>query len=398
MRGGLSRPRLGRLRDLLDAGVERGDMPGYVALVHRRGETHVAAGGKLAANGREKMRRDTIFRISSLTKPVLAAAAMSMVEEGSLRLDDPVEELLPELADRRVLKCVSSPLDETVPAVRSITLRDLLTFRFGFGAVMDFSSRHPIQEAMEQAGVAPGPFMPTVTPDRYMASLGELPLIHQPGERWLYHTGSDVLGILLARAADRSLAELLQERLFEPLGMKDTGFHVPAGKLKRLAGAYRYDPAAGKLVCVDEGKNGRWSQPPIFEAGSGGLVSTADDYLSFCRMMLAKGRHGRKYLLSRPTVELMTTDQLLPSQKQGAELFFGDAKSWGLGLAVTVRRTDLWETPGRFGWDGGLGTSAYTDPQEGLIGILLTQRMMDSPHPPRTYTDFWSGAYQAIDD
>ncbi len=207
-----------------------------------------------------------------------------------------------------------------------------------------------------------------------------------------------MLGILLARAADRSLAEVLQERLFQPLGMKDTGFHVPAEKLKRLACAYGYDPAAGKLVCVDEGKDGRWSQPPIFEAGSGGLVSTADDYLSFCRMMLAKGRHGGKCLLSRPTVELMTTDQLLPSQKEGAELFLGDAKSWGLGLAVTVRRTDLWETPGRFGWDGGLGTSAYTDPQEGLIGILLTQRMMDSPQPLRAHTDFWSGAYQAIDD
>ncbi len=251
---------------------------------------------------------------------------------------------------------------------------------------------------MEQAGVAPGPFMPAVTPDQYMARLGELPLIHQPGERWLYHTGSDVLGILLARAADRSLAEVLQERLFEPLGMEDTGFCVPADKLTRFAGAYGYDSAAGKLVCVDEGKDGRWSQPPIFEAGSSGLGSTADDYLAFCRMMLAKGRHDRKYLLARPTVELMTTDQLLPSQKEGAELFFGDAKSWGLGLAVTVRRTDLWETPGRFGWDGGLGTSAYTDPQEGLIGILMTQRMMDSPQPPRVYTDFWSGAYQAIDD
>ncbi|MBN9512121.1 MAG: beta-lactamase family protein [Alphaproteobacteria bacterium] len=398
MKSGLSKPRLERLRGLLNAGVERGDLPGYVALVHRRGETHVAVGGTLAASGKEKMRRDTIFRISSLTKPVLAAAAMSMVEEGTLRLDDPVDELLPELAGRRVLKSLSSPLDETVPAVHSITLRDLLTFRLGIGAVMDFSARHPIQAAMEEAGVAPGPFMPTVSPDQYMARLGELPLIHQPGERWLYHTGSDVLGILLARAADRSLAEVLQERLFKPLGMKDTGFHVPAGKLKRLAGAYGYDPEAGKLVCVDEGKDGRWSQLPIFEAGSSGLVSTADDYLAFCRMMLAKGRHDRKYLLSRPTVELMTTDQLRPSQKEGAELFFGDAKSWGLGLAVTVRRTDLWETPGRFGWDGGLGTSAYTDPQEGLIGILMTQRMMDSPQPPRVYTDFWSGAYQAIDD
>lgn len=398
MKSGLSKPRLARLRGLLEAGVEREELPGFVALVHRHGETHAVVGGTLAMGGKEKMRRDTIFRIASLTKPVLAAAAMSMVEEGKLRLDDPVDELLPELADRRVLKSLSSALDETVPSERSITLRDLLTFRLGIGAVMVFPARHPIQKAMDEAGISPDAFTPNLAADQYMARLGELPLIHQPGERWLYHTGADVLGILLARAADRPLADVLSERLFEPLGMKNTGFHVPAGKLKHFACAYRYNGAAGKLVCIDEGKDGRWSQPPVFESGGGGLVSTADDYLAFCRMMLAKGRHGRKCLLARPTVELMTTDQLLPSQKEGAELFFGDAKSWGLGLAVTVRRTDLWETPGRFGWDGGLGTSAYTDPHEGLIGILLTQRMMDSPQPPRTYTDFWNGAYQAIDD
>lgn len=398
MKSGLSKPRLARLRGLLEAGVEREELPGFVALVHRHGETHVAVGGTLAVGGKEKMRRDTIFRIASLTKPVLAAAAMSMVEEGRLRLDDPVDELLPELADRRVLKSLASALDETVPAERSITLRDLLTFRLGIGAVMVFPARHPIQKAMDEAGISPDAFAPNLAADQYMARLGELPLIHQPGERWLYHTGADVLGILLARAADRPLADVLHDRLFEPLGMKDTGFHVPADKLKRFAYAYRYDGAAGKLVCIDEGKDGRWSQPPVFESGAGGVVSTVDDYLAFCRMMLAKGRHGGKCLLARPTVELMTTDQLLPAQKEGTELFFGEARSWGMGLGVTVRRTDLWETPGRFGWDGGLGTSAYTDPREGLIGILMTQRMMDSPQPPRAFTDFWNGAYQAIDD
>lgn len=398
MKSGLSKRRLGQLRARLDAGLERGDLPGFVALIHRHGQSHVMVGGTLALGGKERMQRDTIFRIASLTKPMLAAVAMILVEQGRLRLDDPVEDLLPELADRRVLKSVESLLDDTVPANRPITLRDLLTFRLGLGAVMAFPARHPIQKAMEAAGVAPSPFGPTLTADQYMARLGELPLVHQPGERWLYHTGSDVLGILLARTADRPLADVLQERLFGPLGMKDTGFCVPADKLARLACAYRHDAAAGGLVCIDEGREGRWSQPPVFESGGGGLVSTADDCLAFWRMMLDKGRHGAERLLARPTVEMMTTDQLLPSQKEGAELFFGDTRSWGLGLAVTLRRTDPWETPGRFGWDGGLGTSAYADPQEGLIGVLLTQRMMNSPRPPRIFTDFWSGAYQAIDD
>ena len=156
------------------------------------------------------------------------------------------------------------------------------------------------------------------------------------------------------------------------------------------------------LDFFDDAKASRWSKPPVFESGGGGLVSTADDYLSFCRMLLAKGRpvgaRSRKRVLSRPAVDLMTTDQLQPAHKEGAEIFFGDARSWGMGLSVTVRRTELWETPGRFGWDGGYGTSGYSDPEEELIGILLTQRIMESPLPPRVYTDFWNGAYQSIDD
>jgi len=398
MKGGFSKARLARFGSLLAASVERGDMPGLVALIDRRGETHVEIHGHLAFGSVEKMRRDTIFRIASLTKPVVAAAAMTMVEEGRLRLDDPVDELLPELANRRVLKNLEGSLDDTVPAHRSITLRDLLTFRLGIGAVMVFPSKYPIQKAMDEAGVGPGPCLPGIPADDYMKRLGALPLVHQPGERWMYHTGSEVLGILLARAAGQSLETVLRERTFEPLGMKDTGFHVPADKLKRLASAYMHDHAAGKLVLFDDATASRWSKPPVFEAGGGGLVSTVDDYLAFHRMMLAKGRHGRKRVLSRPAVELMTTDQLLPSQKEGADLFFGTTKGWGMGLSVTVRRTDLWETPGRFGWDGGYGTSGYSDPTEEMVGILFTQRMMDSPRPPRVYTDFWNGAYQAIDD
>jgi CubicO group peptidase (beta-lactamase class C family) len=153
-----------------------------------------------------------------------------------------------------------------------------------------------------------------------------------------------------------------------------------------------------KLAFFDDARDSRWSRPPVFEAGGGGLVSTVDDYLTFQRLLLNKGQHRGERILSRPAVELMMSDQLTPAQKQGTELFFGESASWGLGGAVITRRTDLWATPGRYGWDGGYGSSAHLDPAEDMAGILMTTRMMESPQPPRVFTDFWTSAYQAIDD
>lgn len=396
--GGLSQARLGRMNDVMAGYVARGDVPGLVTLVSRRGETHVEALGMKAVGGHDPMRRDTIFRIASMTKPVTAAAAMILVEECRLRLDDPVDDLLPELAERQVLEQLDGPLDETVPANRPITLRDLLTFRLGIGAVMAPPGRFPIQKAIAEAGLAPGPIPSPLTPDEWMKRLGSLPLIHQPGEKWMYHTGSDILGVLIARASDQSLETFFHERLFGPLGMKDTGFHVPAEKLDRLPPTYWANPETGALLVHDDPGDSRWASPPAFPSGGGGLVSTADDYLSFCQMMLNKGRHGHERILSRPSVALMTTDQLTSAQKAGAEVFFGDSRSWGFGLAVQTKRDDLCASPGRFGWDGGMGTSGYSDPQEEMVGILMTQRLMDSPQPPAVFLDFWTSAYQAIDD
>lgn len=193
MSPGFTATRLACLRETLSRHVAGGDVPGLVALVSRRGETHVEAIGMQAVGG-VPMKRDTIFRISSMTKPITAAATMILVEECRLRLDEPVDRLLPELADRRVLRSLEGPLDDTVPAHRPISVRDLLTFRSGHGAVMVWPAKYPIQKAAEAAGVAPGPDQLDIPPDEYMKRLGSLPLIHQPGERWLYHTGSDVLG------------------------------------------------------------------------------------------------------------------------------------------------------------------------------------------------------------
>jgi len=395
---GLSAVRLGRMREVLAGHVARGDLPGLVALVARRGEVHVAAAGTTEAGGGTEMRRDAIFRIASVTKQIAAAAAMILVEECRLRLDDPVDGLLPELAGRKVLRRPDGPLGDTVPAHRPITLRDLLTMRMGLGAVMAPPGAYPIQVAMDEAGLSPGPEGPSIGPDEWMKRLGSLPLAHQPGEKWMYHTPADVLGVLMARAAGRPLEKFLAERLFEPLGMKDTGFHVPAGKLGRLPAAYRPDPVTGGLVLAEDSGTSRWARPPAFPAAGGGLVSTADDLLAFCTMMLNKGRSASGRILSRPSVELMTTDQITGEQKAENALFLGTGSGWGLGVQVVTRRTDLDGVPGRFGWTGGTGTSVYTDPAEELIGILLTQRYLTSPVSPAVFRDFWTCAYQAIDD
>src|SRR5437588_2709177 len=251
--GGLSRARLGRMNDVMAGYVERGDVPGLITLVSRRGEVHVDAIGMKAVSDSDPMRRDTIFRISSMTKPITAAATMILVEECKLRLDEPVDRWLPELAKRKVLKRPDGPLDDTVPANRPITVRDLLTFRMGFGQMMAPPDAYPILKAAHEPQIGMGPPSPSMlpVPDEWIRRLGQLPLMHQPGEKWMYNTGSDVLGVLMARAPGQPLETFLRERLFEPLDMRDTGFSVPEASLDRLATSYWTDPTSGKLTVYD---------------------------------------------------------------------------------------------------------------------------------------------------
>lgn len=399
---GLSKARLGRMHDVMAGYVERGEVPGIVTLVSRRGEVHVDVIGMKAVEGLDPMRRDTIFRISSMTKPITAAATMILVEECKVRLDEPVDRWLPELADRKVLKRLDGPLDDTVPANRPITVRDLLTFRMGFGQMMAPPDAYPILKAASEQQIGMGPPSPSTlpAPNEWMRRLGQLPLMHQPGEKWMYNTGSDVLGVLIARASGQPLETFLRERLFEPLDMKDTGFSVQAASLDRLATSYWTDPQSGQLVVYDEARGGQWSRPPAFPSGAGGLVSTIDDYLAFGQMMLNHGKHGSERILSRLSVELMTTDQLTPEQKAVSGLVPGyfDSHGWGFGVSVVTRRDDVAAVPGRYGWDGGLGTSWYSDPKEDMVIILMTQRAWTSASPPHVCLDFWTSAYQAIDD
>lgn len=393
----LSRARLNRMHDVMAGYVERGQVPGMVALVHRRDETHVEELGTAGFGNERPMRRDAIFRIASLTKPIVAVAAMILVEECRLRLDDPVDPWLPELANRRVLVRPDGLLDDTVPAKRPITLRDLLTLRLGMGFVFMPDEPPPIQQAMSEAGLSPGPIPQDISPDEWLRRLGDLPLVHQPGEGWMYDTGFDVLGILIARAAGEHLEDFLRQRIFEPLGMRDTAFHVPASALDRLPPSYISGPEPGALALHDDPRTGRWARPPAFPSGAGGLVSTVDDYLAFSRILLDKGRFGSERILSRPAVELMTIDHLTPEQKASRFSVLDPGQGWGFGVGIDTTRRTLASTPGRFGWVGGLGTSAYTDPTEGLIGILMTQCAYDTAFPDLE-RDFWTSVYQAIDD
>ncbi|MET7328242.1 serine hydrolase domain-containing protein [Nonomuraea sp. NPDC005650] len=404
--GNFSETGLRRLREVLARHVDSGKIPGLVALVGRGDETHVEAIGTMHHDGGAPMGRDTIFRMASTSKPVSISAAMVLLDECRLRLDDPVEPWLPELADRQVLKRLDGPLDDTVPARRPITVRDLLTSTFGLG--MDMTSLGtPIMNAVFEQGLTPNLPVPMPEPDEWMRRLGTLPLMYQPGERWQYHISNDLLGVLVARVTGQSFEEFLRERIFEPLGMKDTSFHVPADQLDRLPTLYAPDPQTGEFLVWDEAKGGRWSQPPTFQGGGGGLVSTVDDYHAYFRMLLNGGRHGDQRILSRPAVELMTTNRLTPEQnaarnamaRDNVHISFGQGQhgGWGFGMAVRTYRGD-YAPIGQFGWDGGSGTSTYADPANQLTGILLTQVGASVPNSAQVFHDFWTTVYQALDN
>jgi CubicO group peptidase (beta-lactamase class C family) len=319
---------------------------------------------------------------------------MILLEECVVRLDEPVDRFLPELADRRVVRRIDGPVDDVVPANRPITVRDLLTFRMGFGG---YFGPCPVNDAAAPLQLAVGPPQPSLPPepDEWMRRFATLPLMFQPGERWLYHTGADVLGVLIARASGRAFEAFLRERIFDPLGMKDTAFSVPAADLDRLVTSYLTDPETGGLPLYDA-PNGQWSRPPAFPSGGAGLVSTGADFLAFAEMLL----RGGAPVLSRPSVETMTRDHLTPEQKavSGFSPDDVDGRGWGFGVGVVTRRDHPAAPVGQYGWDGGLGTIWRNDPSEQLVTILLTQAAWRSPRPPDIALDFLTGAYAAIDD
>lgn len=386
MAGRLTADGLDRLRAAAEQHVADGQVPGLVALVACGDQVQVEALGQLAAGGRP-VARDSLFRIASITKPVTAAATLALIAEGLLALDEPVDRLLPELAGRRVLRRMDGPLGDTVPAQRPITVRDLLTFTFGFGfAVEMFTGAAPwpvvaAADALHLSTIGPPDRDVQPGPDTWIAGLGSLPLLAQPGERWFYNTGASVLGVLAARAAGEPFSEVVRTRVCEPLGMRDTAFW--AADPGRLATAYRSGP--GGLTAWD-GPDGSYSRPPAFCDGAAGLVSAADDLLAFSRMLL----RGGAPVLPAEAARAMTTGQLTQAQRARGGLGpgFFSRQSWGFCLAV--------QDSGTYGWDGGFGSTWLADPNHDLTVIVLTQRMFDSPEPPPVHRDIRAAAYAAL--
>ncbi|SCL38967.1 CubicO group peptidase, beta-lactamase class C family [Micromonospora pallida] len=393
--GGFSSKRLARVRELIERRVESGFVPGVVAVLARHGEVHIEATGNLAFEGagsQTPMAGDTICRLSSMTKPIVAACAMTLVEDCTLRLDDPVDDLLPELADMTVLADPHGSLEDTVPAERPITLRDLLTYTLGTGMVPAEPGTVPIADALNTLG--------RPSPDEWIRRLGTLPLVHQPGERWMYDTAASVTGVLIARATGMSFGDALRERICGPLGMTDTAFSVGSESIGRLATAYERDNAATGEPVVEDAPDGRWSRPPAFESGGGGLVSTAYDYLAFASALLAGGAHRGGRVLSRPSVTLMTSDHLTPAQKAVSGFWPGyfDNMGWGFGMSVRTRRTHLGPSVGSYGWPGFYGTAWYNDPAEDMTTIVIMQRAHAGDQTLPMWHDLWTAVYQAIDD
>jgi len=374
--------RFGPVADVLQGQVDSGRLPGFVAAIRAGGRTEVLAGGRLAVGGNAPMRPDTLFRLASVTKPFAGALTLALVEDGVLGLDDEVGRWLPELAAPRVLVRRGGPLDETVPAQRPITVRQLLTNTSGIGWAPDIG---PLAEAMGERGVGPDGFPPRLAPDEYLRRLAELPLSAQPGQTWGYHVGSEVLAVLLARATGRPVAELVAERIAGPLGLRDTAFRAvdPA----RLA--VQYFPRDGGLEEAD-GQDGVFSQPPLFESLATGLVSTAPDVLAFLCAVADSGGP----VLSPDAAAAMTRDSITPEQRAPVRDFLGAGRSWGLHVGVDVEAVQPWQSPGRWGWDGGTGTSAWADPSRDLAAVLLTQRAMASEHDAPD--EFWAALYRCL--
>jgi CubicO group peptidase (beta-lactamase class C family) len=355
------------IRDVVDAGL----LSGALTMVWQRGEVlQLNAIGYRDVEARIPMQRDTIFRIASMSKPVTTVAAMVLVDEGKMALDDPITRWLPEFADMRVLEDPEGPLDSTRPARRLITVDDLLTHRSGLAYA--FSVVGPLSRAYLRLPIRQDP-------DTWLAELTALPLVHQPGERMTYSHATDVLGIILSRIEGKKLHEVLAERIFEPLGMHDTGFSVTTEGRRRAATMYRLDEN-GQLCHNVMGPPP--IAPPTFCQGGGGLWSTVDDYLQFARMLLAGGEADGTRLLSTEAVRLMRTNRLTDQQRRqpflGAPYWVG--RGFGLGLSVVtdpVKSRPLFGPggSGTFGWPGAYGTWWQADPTLDLILIYLVQNL-----------------------
>lgn len=378
------------LSELLDRHVATGAVPGAVALLAHGDEIDVAAAGFVDIERTSPMRRDSLFRIASVTKPITAAALLMLVDDGLIGLEDPIARWLPELENPVVVRTPGSPVDDVVPAERPITVEDVVSSRAGWGFAADFGL--PAAELLfSNLWQGSALLLPAPEPDLWVQALSRIPLLHQPGETWLYNVCSDLQGVLIARASGRPLPEFLAERVFAPLGMVDTGFSVSAAHRDRFTSMYTSSDAGLELR---DRPDGLWSTMPAFPSGAGGLVSTVDDWCVFGRMVLGDGQsHDGRQVLSPESVHRMTTNCLTPEQRAASTLFL-EGQGWGYGGSVDMNTDDPWTVPGRYGWVGGSGTSAHIDPSRDTVAVLFTQVEMNDPVAPALMREFWTYAAQ----
>jgi CubicO group peptidase (beta-lactamase class C family) len=399
---GLASNRLAHIRTVMNRHVAEKQIPGAAGLIARRGKiAYQEAFGMADVEAGKPMRLDTIHRIYSMTKPVTSVAVMMLYEEGKFQLNDPVAKYLPEFAKMQVGIDEKDPQTgkatlKTAPAKRPITVRDLL--RHTAGLTYGFFSDTLVDQEYRKARI-----LSDLNLAEFVTNLSKIPLVHEPGTRWHYSVSVDVLGRLVEVLSGKPFDQFLQERIFTPLEMRDTGFFVPADKKDRFAKLYnptkdgKIQPAvicATRQECVEKFPNAAPSylEPPTLPSGGGGLVSTAYDYLRFCQMLLNKGQYDGKRLLSRKTVQLMSNDNLgtIPGMGPGA--------GFGLGFAVSKApgEAGMMGSPGEYNWGGAAGTRFWIDPHEELIGIFMIQIL---PHTGLEYgSEFRVLAYQAIAD
>ena len=400
--GGFSAARLAQIGEAMARHVDVAEggkgVAGMVTLLHRHGELALAdVRGYRDAEDRTPMARDSIFRIASMTKPITTVAALMLREEGKLQLDDPIAKWLPEFASPRVLRTVESPPDDTVPASRAITVMDLLTHRAGLA--YDFTAPPALAPLYAQAFNG---LHTRADSDECMRRLATIPLLFQPGSRWFYSVSIDLLGVLIARASGMSLGEFFRTRIFDPLGMRDTSFTLSPDKAGRMTTAYVFNESTGNILPADKATESVWSHAGRFEGGGGGLISTADDYLQFAKLMLGRGRTHGVRLLSHASIDLMTSG-VLSAQERTQPTFgldFWAGQTFGLGLSIVddpVRRLPLgYRSQGAYSWGGAFATNWLADPREDMIAIFMIQRRSESHYP--VSAEFEQLAYAAIDD
>ncbi|CAM2142267.1 Protein Rv1367c [Pararobbsia alpina] len=400
--GGFSDARLARIGDAMARHVDVADggtgVAGMVTLLHRHGELAFAdARGYRDAETRTPIARDSIFRIASMTKPITTVAALMLREEGRLRLRDPIEKWLPEFASPRVMRSPEGSVDDTVPAAQKITVFDLLTHRAGLA--YDFTAPPALAPLYAQAFNG---LHTRASSDECVRRLAGIPLLYQPGERWFYSVSIDLLGVLIARVTGMTLGEYFRTRIFEPLGMHDTGFTLRDDQVSRMTSAYVFNDSTNNVLIADHATESVWAHQGRFEGGGGGLISTADDYLQFAKLMLGRGRVNGVRLLSHASVDLMTSN-VLSAEERARPTFgldFWAGQTFGLGLSIVddpVKRLPLgYRSVGAYSWGGAFGTNWLADPREDMIGIFMIQRRSESHYP--VSAEFERLAYDAIDD